>query len=210
MKFASPYFDRIRVKPEDDRRAQARPGMRVCGFKGCGCEATHRAPLGRDREGEFVWFCLDHVREYNATYNYFAGMNDAAVAAYQKDALTGHRPTWSMGVNSWSKKGRRPEPHVDMGPRGAADPFGMFDGEDWRPQGASQAEPEGRLIRNAERKALTALNLDIHATAAEIKARFKELAKRLHPDANGGDRSREDKLREIIQAYNYLKSVGFC
>ncbi|WP_163540506.1 DnaJ domain-containing protein, partial [Klebsiella pneumoniae] len=75
-----------------------------------------------------------------------------------------------------------------------------------RPQGASQAEPEGRLIRNAERKALTALNLDIHATAAEIKARFKELAKRLHPDANGGDRSREDKLREIIQAYNYLKS----
>ncbi|QCI64612.1 J domain-containing protein [Phreatobacter stygius] len=210
MKIASPYFDSIRVKPEDDRRAKARPGMRVCGFKGCACEATHRAPLGRDREGEFVWFCLDHVREYNATYNYFAGMNDAAVAAYQKDAITGHRPTWSMGVNSWNKKGRRPEPHVHMGPRGAADPFGMFDGETWRPQGASQPEPEGRLIRNAERKALSALNLDIHATATEIKARFKELAKRLHPDANGGDRSREDKLREIIQAYNYLKSVGFC
>ena len=211
MKIESPYFDRIRVKPEDDRRAKARPGMRVCGAPGCDCEATHRAPLGRDREGEFVWFCLDHVREYNATYNYFAGMNDAAVAAYQKDALTGHRPTWNMGVNAWSRGGRRAGPEVHMGPRGAADPFGIFEGETWRPAGSHQAEPEGgRMIRNAERKALGALNLDVHATAAEIKARFKELAKRLHPDANGGDRSREDKLREIIQAYNYLKQAGFC
>ena len=47
-------------------------------------------------------------------------------------------------------------------------------------------------------------------TTVEIKARFKVLVKRHHPDANGGDRSTEDKLREIIQAYNYLKSVGFC
>ena len=38
-----------------------------------------------------------------------------------------------------------------------------------------------------------------------IKARYKELVKRHHPDANGGDRSSEEKLREIIQAYNYLR-----
>ncbi len=216
MKLDSPYFDRIRVKPEEDRRAQARPGVRVCAHAGCQCEATHRAPLGRDREGQFVWFCLDHVREYNAGYNYFAGMNDAAVAAYQKDAITGHRPTWGMGVNAWNKEGRREASRAGTGPgagfdpRSARDPFGIFEGAGWRASSERQPEPEGRMIRNAERKALDALNLDIHATAAEIKARFKELAKRLHPDANGGDRSREDKLREIIQAYNYLKSVGFC
>ncbi|MFN3854683.1 MAG: J domain-containing protein [Phreatobacter sp.] len=206
MKLESPLFDRIRVKPEDDRRTRARPGMRVCAHRGCDCEATHRAPLGRDREGEFLWFCLDHVREYNASYNYFAGMSDDAVAAYQKDALTGHRPTWSIGVNSWTRGGRRER----LDPRKAADPFGLFDGAEWRQASERPAPSEGRMVRNAERKALEALNLDIHATAAEIKARFKELAKRLHPDANGGDRSREDKLREIIQAYNYLKSVGFC
>jgi hypothetical protein len=143
-------------------------------------------------------------------------MNDAAVAAYQKDAITGHRPTWGMGVNAWNKEGRREAPHAGTGPgagfdpRSARDPFGIFEGAGWRASSERQPEPEGRMIRNAEREALDALNLDIHATAAEIKARFKELAKRLHPDANGGDRSREDKLREIIQAYNYLKSVGFC
>lgn len=210
MKLESPLFDSIRVKPEDDRRARARPGVRVCAFAGCDCEATHRAPLGRDREGEFLWFCLDHVREYNASYNYFAGMSDSAVAAYQKDALTGHRPTWNIGVNSWTRDGRRETRQDRYDPRRARDPFNLFEGADWRPTGERADEPEGRIIRNAERKALGALNLDIHATAAEIKARFKELAKRLHPDANGGDRSREDKLREIIQAYNYLKSVGFC
>ncbi len=68
---------------------------------------------------------------------------------------------------------------------------------------------ETRVIRNAERKALDALGLEGVATTAEIKVRFKELVKRHHPDANGGDRSSEDRLREIIQAYNYLKSVGF-
>jgi DnaJ-class molecular chaperone len=63
------------------------------------------------------------------------------------------------------------------------------------------------MVRNAERKALDTLGLDMHASAKDIKMRFKALVKRHHPDANGGDRSSEDKLRDIIQAYNYLKSV---
>jgi len=68
---------------------------------------------------------------------------------------------------------------------------------------------EARTVRNAERKALDALGLEAEASTQEVKTRFKELVKRHHPDANGGDRSSEDKLREIIQAYNYLKSIGF-
>ena len=65
------------------------------------------------------------------------------------------------------------------------------------------------MIRNAERKAFGVLGLDADASAQDVKTRFKALVKRHHPDANGGDRSSEDKLREIIQAYHYLKSVGF-
>lgn len=207
MKPNSSYFDRIRVKPEDDRRA--RPGGRVCGMSGCGNEATHRAPMGRDREGQFFWFCIDHVKEYNAKYNYFNGMSDDAVQAYQKDALTGHRPTWGIGVNAWGREGRRDAGgEARFNPRKAADPFDIFSGDDWRPR-MERPEPS-RAVRNAERKALDTLGLDVAASAEEIKARFKDLAKRYHPDSNGGDRAFEDKLRETIQAYNYLKSVGFC
>ena len=64
-------------------------------------------------------------------------------------------------------------------------------------------------MRNAERKALDTLGLEIRRPPQQVKARFKELVKRHHPDANGGDRSTEDRLVEVIQSYNYLKSVGF-
>ena len=68
----------------------------------------------------------------------------------------------------------------------------------------------GRKVLNAQRRALDVLGLEADAQRADIKARFKVLVKRHHPDANGGDRTSEDRLREIIQAYNYLKSAGFC
>jgi DnaJ-class molecular chaperone len=61
-----------------------------------------------------------------------------------------------------------------------------------------------------ERRALDTLGLELDASRADIKTRFKQLVKRHHPDANGGDRTSEDRLREIIQAYNYLKAAGYC
>jgi hypothetical protein len=56
--------------------------------------------MGRGKEGKFFQFCLEHVKAYNATYNYFSGMNDEALAAYAKQEEIGHRPTWKLGVNS--------------------------------------------------------------------------------------------------------------
>jgi DnaJ domain len=199
MKFDSPLFDRIRVKPSQDRRPKT--DAPACQWAGCREPATHRAPKGRKHEKEYWRFCLAHVRQYNQSYNFFAGMNDAAVMAYQKDALTGHRPTWKMGTG----KG---VPRSDFQAFGAsADPFGLF-GAGMRAE--QQARAEARPVRNAERKALDTLGLEVGATARQVKMRFKELVKRHHPDANGGDRSTEDRLVEIIQSYNYLKSVGFA
>jgi curved DNA-binding protein CbpA len=205
MKFDSPMFDRIRVKPDEERELRA--GCPACDWPGCAEKATHRAPKGRLREREYWRFCLGHVREYNQSYNFFAGMSEDAVARYQKEAITGHRPTWKMGLNG--KGGARDRSNADFGD--AADPFAMFQefaGPRWRPN-FEPRQPERRAVRNAERKALDALGLEISASAHDIKMRFKVLVKRHHPDANGGDRSSEDRLREIIQAYNYLKSVGF-
>jgi hypothetical protein len=151
------------------------------------------------------------VREYNHSYNYFAGMSDDAVAKFQKDAVTGHRPTWKLGLNGkqpGAKPGDSGRFHGGFDPR--TDPLGLFG--DWASPGAARSGEarETRMIRNAERKALDTLGLDGGAQPPVIKARFKLLVKRHHPDANGGDRTSEDKLREIIQAYNYLKSAGLC
>jgi len=204
----SPLFDRIRVKPDQDRRL--RNELPDCQWPSCDAPATHRAPKGRLRANEYWQFCLEHVREYNSSYNFFAGMNEDAIAKYQKDAITGHRPTWKMGSiggkRDARRKGARDHRNSDWA---TDDPFSLFGEMGARP-GHARPASEGRKILNAQRRAFDALGLEADAKRADIKARFKLLVKRHHPDANGGDRSSEDRLREIIQAYNYLKSAGFC
>jgi hypothetical protein len=202
MKNDSPLFDGIRVKPDKDRRLRAQ--CPACEWPSCKAPGTHRAPKGRLREKEYWQFCLNHVREYNHTYNFFAGMSADDVARYQREAVVGHRPTWKMGMNGGRPTTRSHSSRFRPELGGADDPFGVF-----QEIGGTAGRSEARTVRNAERKALDALGLEADATPEEAKARFKALVKRHHPDANGGDRSSEDKLREIIQAYNYLKSIGF-
>jgi hypothetical protein len=205
----SPLFDRIRVKPDQDRRLRAE--LPACQWPSCSAPATHRAPKGRLRVGEYWRFCLEHVREYNNSYNFFAGMSEDAVAKYQKEALTGHRPTWKMGSVGGRRQGARRGPGEFRGADWVTDdPFSLFGEGGGGSFGHARKVPEGRKILNAQRRALDVLGLEPDAKRADIKSKFKVLVKRHHPDANGGDRGSEERLREIIQAYNYLKSAGFC
>ena len=166
MKFDSPLFDRIRVKPDQDRRLHS--DKPACEWPGCACAATHRAPKGRLREGEYWRFCLEHVREYNQSYNYFAGMSDEAVAKYPEGCrhrtsadlearaqrqAAGRRPGWRRPIPSRFRRDGRPVRRVHR-----------F----WRPElrRARDRRAEGRMVRNAERKALDALGLEGDADGA--------------------------------------------
>ena len=210
---SSKFFDSIRIKPNKlsaKQQAQAREEAAMCEWAGCPNKGPHRAPKGRENSREYFHFCLNHVREYNQSYNFFQGMNADAVARYQKDALTGHRPTWKMGANGGKKGKAGAEAELE----GAADPFSMFSELNgrgrWRPGpggAAGETKPETRKVMNAERKALQVMGLGPDATLETVKAKYKALVKQHHPDTNGGDRSTEDRLIEIIKAYNYLKTV---
>lgn len=207
MDLNSPLFDRIRIKSSSDEPQEVKGP--VCDHPTCKAAGEYRAPKGRDREGQYWRFCLQHVREYNASYNYFSGMSDSAVAAYQKDAIIGHRPTWAMGVNTSGK---------DEGTNGETrdwayvDPLGILRGEDFTQAKARRSNPEPKRPRHtgAVRRALDVLGLDETADGPAIKAQYKSLVKRFHPDANGGDRSFEERLRDIIKAHDILKSAGLC
>jgi curved DNA-binding protein CbpA len=205
------FFDSIRVKPRLSAKQQekrAREEVVACEWPDCKEKGSHRAPKGRNNSREYFHFCLNHVREYNQSYNFFSGMNADAVARYQKDALTGHRPTWKMGANGSRGKGKGASA-ADID--GASDPFSMFSELNgrgrWRPGPGAEAKTETRKIFNAERKALQVMGLGPDATLEDVKIKYKALVKQHHPDANGGDRSTEDRLIEIIKAYNYLKTV---
>ena len=205
MKLESKYFDSIRVKPEKDLRV--RDNKPVCDWEGCDKAGEHKAPKGRREEGAYFKFCMSHVREYNKSYNYFSGMSDGELKDYQESARTGHRPTWNRNEKSAGQPGSGTQKVGRPKVRQMNDPLNIM-GKGGNARNAKK--PARRTVHNVEGKSLLALDLDATASAQDIKMRFKELVKRHHPDANGGDRASEDKLREIIQAYNYLKSAGFC
>jgi curved DNA-binding protein CbpA len=217
MKPPSKYFDSIRISGNKRARPDARPDpvRTPCEWKGCGKPGAHRAPKGRGRDGEYFLFCVDHVRQYNATYNYFDGMSDNEVEDFRKDALTGHRPTRKLGANASAAAGAagrsgNSEAHVDTSGTAARvkDPHAFF--AERARMARQEAKSAQRRLKPLEKKSLDALNLTGAATKEEIKARYKELVKEHHPDTNGGDPRSADKLREIIQAYNLLKQSGMA
>lgn len=201
MNLNSSLFDRIRVKPQPEQ--PARVNAIVCERVGCSLPGEFRAPKGRNREGQYFCFCLEHVREYNQSYNYFNGMSDEDVARYQKEAVIGHRPTWTMGARR-AAGDRSAQADEDF----CTDPLGVMRERAEQARARAGAAPQpGPRVGVATAKALATLDLDETADPATIRGRYKELVKRLHPDANGGDRSREEKLREIIQAYKHLRTA---
>ena len=223
MDLNSPLFDSIRIKPtcDDGKSAGSRNGAggrgasgspsseALCESPGCKQPGLYRAPKGRRNEGQYWRFCIDHVRAYNAAYNYFEGMNDDAVAAFQKDAVIGHRPTWAMGSGSAEPRKRRrdAQPERDWA---YADPLGVLRAAGVGGQARPAPEPARPRRSAAVLKALDVLGLDEQADTAAIKAQYKTLVKRFHPDANGGDRSFEDRLRDIIRAHDVLRGAGLC
>lgn len=194
-------FERIRIKPHAEEREAQKPSVSAppCEHPGCLELGLYKAPKGRHMEGAYYRFCVDHVREYNRTYDYFRGMKEDEVVNFQRDAITGHRPTWGMGLNgSATKKKAR----LNKGGPHFYDPFEVMEEAGLRPFDRQKVAPK---ITPEERKAFATLGCDENDSSENIKSAYKSLVKKHHPDANGGRKENEDKLREIIDAYNVLK-----
>jgi hypothetical protein len=126
--------------------------------------------------------------------------------AFQKDEMfTGGRPTWEMKAGKYSRESAAFNHRFRRG-EGYRDPFDLFG------RGGAQAqvrpEPEARLLGKLERNALAELDLEVSADGPKIRGRYTELVRRLHPDANGGDRAGEGRLQKVIRAYQTLRKAG--
>jgi len=202
-----PKFVDIRVRPpkpdedarEDDVNA-LKPGERACDHPGCRLAAATRAPKSRDLLNEHYWFCTPHAAEYNRHWDFFSGMNEAQVRAYQAGSATGDRPTWAFEASRRSREAMAARSSTD---RAFADPLGLFAAARRKAEQAAQERKIGKI----ERSALADLDLDATAQPQAIRARYIELVKRCHPDANGGDRSAEHKLQRVIRAYQALRKA---
>jgi len=183
LKPNSPEFD-------DGREKKRAPRQRCCDMPDCNDAGEYRAPKSRDLS-DYYWFCLPHVQEYNKAWNYFSGMSMSEVEDYINTATVWDRPTRrydSMGATTEALKNK------------AWQTYNFTEDEAPRTRTYSEA------ARNTpEFESLALMGLEPPVTLDDVKARYKILAKKYHPDLNGKDKESEELLKKINMAYTILK-----
>jgi hypothetical protein len=181
---------------------------RQCNWPGCAEPGEFRAPGGRapgfDGPGDYRWFCLDHVRAFNAGYDYFSGMSPEEIYAAQSP------------LHGWERETRAfsPTAGIDSPPRWAdyTDPLEAISARarDHMRMRMPAERKDGRVVSPEERRALDVLGLPLDADLKALRGRYSDLVRRYHPDRNGGDRSYETRLQGVVEAYQLLrKAVAF-
>lgn len=204
MKLQSKLFDTIRIKPR--REEKPAPIEHVCDWEGCALAGEYRAPKGARSEGQYHHFCLEHVRHYNTAFNFFAGMEkDELEEALHAPPKAESRSSFATG-NPGTRTSRQGAAGLRPGDR-FGDPFGVFAKYRHR-QSQKPAAERVKPLHEQDRRALETLGIVGQAKSEDIKRAYKTLVKIHHPDANGGDKSSEERLRTIIAAYSHLKKVG--
>ena len=174
---------------------------KICDHPTCTEAGEHRAPKSPTTLNDYYWFCFPHVAEYNKAWNYYKGLTEDQIEREIERDILGRRPTWPLGMRVGSMAGQFGA--IDDGYDEAN---GLF-GQNGRQRG--QIPKVRRKPGTAEQRALQTLQLTSAADMTEVKARYKALAKKYHPDANDGDAAAENRLKAINEAYTVLrKSLG--
>ncbi|MEL6532760.1 MAG: DnaJ domain-containing protein, partial [Pseudomonadota bacterium] len=168
--------------------------QRVCEHAGCQEPGQYRAPRSPDAVDDYLWFCKEHVREYNLKWNFFDGATETEMEDQADRDRVWDRPTkpfkQSAEERAWARLGVD-DPHQVLGANATRNPGKSITGT--------------RRLPPKERRALEILEAKDHWKKAEIRKSYKALIKVLHPDLNGGDRSDEDRLQEVVWAWDQIK-----
>ena len=199
MSTDDPFGFDMRASTDKKKRGRGRRGMsgafetsrRVCEHEGCQEAGQYRAPKSPDTLDEYYWFCKEHVREYNLKWNFFNGSTEEEFASQVDSDRVWNRRTAPLGSDeqrAWARLGVD-DPHQVLGDNATRNP----------------ARNAGRRLPPTERRAIEILEARDSWTKIEIRKQYKSLVKDLHPDMNGGNRSDEDRLQEVVWAWDQIK-----
>lgn len=158
----------------------------TCEKEGCEGNGLYKAPKSKEQLGEYFWLCLEHIREYNAAWDYFDGMNADQIEDFMKDAVTGHRPTWDRH----ERKLTTDDLHSAL--------------NDFMQVPRKERKKPLPSLPAAVRKALAVINLEYPYSQKALKTEYRKLVKLHHPDRHKGDKKAEDHFKKISQAYEAL------
>ncbi|GGE47151.1 J domain-containing protein [Actibacterium pelagium] len=202
MSKSDPFGFDISVSASKKKNPRGRRGMsgafetskRKCEHEGCTEAGQYRAPRSPDHLDEYLWFCKDHVREYNLKWNFFNGATEEEMNAQADKDRVWERETKpfkkTAEQQAWARLGID-DAHQVLGDNATRNPGKSITGT--------------RRLPPTERKALEILDAKDHWTKKEIRKQYKSLIKDLHPDMNGGNRSDEDRLQEVVWAWDQIK-----
>jgi hypothetical protein len=202
MSKPDPFGFDMSVSSAKKKNPRGRRGMsgavetssRACDHEGCTEAGKFRAPKAPDVLDEYLWFCKDHVREYNLKWNFFDGTTEAEINAQLTKDKVWERTTKPLGdpeARAWARLGIE-DAHQVLGNNATRNPGKSITG------GTRKLPP-------TERRAIEILEAKDHWTKAEVRKSYKALIKVLHPDMNGGDRSQEDQLQLVVWAWDQIK-----
>ncbi|MFC7704052.1 DnaJ domain-containing protein [Plastorhodobacter daqingensis] len=199
----SPFDFDLRVSTDKKRRTKGKRGMsgafetsnRPCDSPGCAEAGQYRAPKSPERLDEYFWFCKDHVREYNLKWNFFTGQTEEEFQKFMNTDRVWGRETKPIGKpdegRAWARLGIE-DPHEILGEKATQNP-------------GKSTPTHTRRLPPTERRAIEILEARDHWTRVEIRKQYKSLVKDLHPDMNGGNRADEDRLQEVVWAWDQIK-----
>ena len=202
MRKPDPFGFDMSVSNAKKKNPRGRRGMsgasetsvRVCDHEGCNEPGKFRAPKAPDVLDDFFWFCQQHVREYNLKWNFFDGTTEAEINAQQSKDKVWERQTRPMGdseARAWARLGIE-DPHQVLGANATLNP-------------GRKAPGGGRNLPPTEKRAIEILEAEADWTKPQVRNAYKALIKVLHPDMNGGDRSQEEQLQEVVWAWDQIK-----
>lgn len=164
------------------------PSGHRCYWGGCSQDGDYKAPKPGGAPRDYQWFCEEHIVQFNKSWDFFSGMSEAEIYAFQKDSYLGHHPTWKINENAANLHGKM------------HDAFSKLFGESYANTSIHTVIP--REIRDA----LSVLDLDHPTDKTTIKSQYRDLAKKFHPDMNGNSKKAEDAFKRVTQAYHFLMS----
>ena len=201
MTKSDPFGFDMSVSSAKKKATRTRRGMsgasetstRVCEHEGCSEPGKFRAPRAPDVLDEFKWFCKQHVREYNLKWNFFNNTTEAEINAQMSKDKVWERETRNFSdpeARAWARLGIE-DPHQVLGENATLNP--------------GKASTGSRRLPPTERRAIEILEAKDNWSKAEVRKAYKSLIKILHPDMNGGDRSQEEQLQEVVWAWDQIK-----
>ena len=163
----------------------------ICDHKSCNKIGEYKAPIEKDNSKKFKWLCLEHIKEFNRSWDYFKGMSDQEVCEFLKSDMTWHKPTQSFSS---------PDNFFSILWKNTLNEGGAIWGN-----GFSKINKSKIYFTNKDKEAFKIIELEVGTKWEKIQNQFKKLVKKYHPDMNAGNKKFEEKLKIVTLAYTQLK-----